>query len=202
MRKRVRSKKGLTLVELVVTVAILGIVSGLSLTIVVSAMNNYSEAAMMEKEQNVALLLEDYLVRNARVCRKAKVINTGTVSAIPDTASFGFYVAEVNDVVRTFDYSLAGEKEKLTYENVKQVTVRFERQKRDQSELEDGSSIYLNYKIEMDSGYTLTGQTVMNNIDKEEMATLITGQTDRFVDYSPSYSLIVTGVDTAIVFNF
>ena len=52
--KKFISKKGMTLVELVVTIAILGIVSGFSITIVVTAMNNYTEAAIVQKEQKGA----------------------------------------------------------------------------------------------------------------------------------------------------
>ena len=68
--KKFRSKKGMTLVELVVTIAILGIVSGFSLTIVVTAMNNYSEAAIVQGDQDTALMIEEFIVRQARVASK------------------------------------------------------------------------------------------------------------------------------------
>ena len=72
--KKFRSKKGMTLVELVVTIAILGIVSGFSLTIVVTAMNNYSEAAIVQGDQDTALMIEEFIVRQARVASKIQFV--------------------------------------------------------------------------------------------------------------------------------
>lgn len=173
MKKYIKSRKGLTLVELVVTVAILGIVSGLSLTIVVSAMNNYTEAAMMEKDQSVALLLEENIVRNARISSIVKAVDnhTNTSVHLPESSTeYGFYVAKVDDSITTFEYEknasgVGGTKyTTLTYEGVRRLAFSVSEQKSVESPTSnDQIAFYLNYEIEMQSGYVLKGQAVMNN---------------------------------------
>lgn len=223
MRKYMRSKKGLTLVELVVTIAILGIVSGMSLTIVVTAMNNYSEAAIIEKEENTALLLEDYIVRNARVAKKVEFIRTGLdageietsntnkVTAIPSNTNLGFYIAKEGDVISSFYHSYKKDEHdhdtstietanRITYENVNKITFSIEKQKSKKTvnnKATDTYSYYLNYSIEMQSGYTLAGQTVMNNVTIP--AGVVTETNTSFVDKQLDPSVLVEVKETSVI---
>ncbi len=215
--RKLRSKKGLTLVELLVTVAILGIVSGFSITIVVTAMNNYTEAAMMQKDQDTALMLEDYIVRNARVARIVNLLKkTGTVSVPSDSPDYqGFYIAKIDDVIETFDYagmnaetgnydyaSTSPQKyTRFTYENVQKITFDFVRQKNSTDDT-DAKSVYcLNYSIAMMSGYKLVGQVIMNNADGEYLERLSGGgaRAAGFVDPIASCKLIEVTDGTSYV---
>ncbi len=217
--RKFRSKKGLTLVELVVTVAILGIVSGFSITIVVTAMNNYSEAAIVEKEQDTALMIEEYIVRHARVASKVVFIENDDLktdtsypdSVVPDKNKKelqGYIIAKVGKSVETFDYAkediATGEYNfgsptpqkytTLVYNDVSEVTVSFERQKTVATDAKKKCSYYMNYYIKMKTGYVLRGQVVMNNADMEYMDKLAGGSsnglTDKLVDKLKEYTII------------
>ena len=204
VNKYCRSKKGLTLVELVVTIAILGIVSGFSLAIVVTAMNNYSHAAIIEREQDTALLLEEYIIRNARV---AGTIEYVTADADPAAASVvsksGSYVAKIDNVIQTFEYDKDAAKKytNLTYKDVKNISAYIVRQKFDKDDADKQSSFYLDYHIEMSSGYTLDGQVVLNNAKRDEMNAIvpITAGEPTFIDkQETAWTIInVTGDDTS-----
>lgn len=219
--RKLKSKKGLTLVELLVTVAVLGIVSGFSITIVVTAMNNYTEAAIVQKEQNTALMIEDYLVRNARVARKVELIKNDPTAPdkadVPSQGHQGFYIAKIGDVIETFDY--AGMKDdnfdymnsfpekytRFTYENVQKITLTFSRQKRDVDDIENNCVYCLDYTIAMMSGYQLSGQVIMNNADADYLGGLAgddEGKTTDFVDLLATYQLIeVTEGSSGYVFD-
>ena len=64
--KKRKSKKGFTLVELVVTVAILGIVSGMGVGIVANTIRNYAVASTTAQEQETAIQIENFITRYAR----------------------------------------------------------------------------------------------------------------------------------------
>lgn len=223
--RKFKSKKAMTLVELLVTVAILGIVSGFSITIVVTAMNNYTEAAIMQKEQDTALMLEDYIVRNARVSRKVQFIENNPASVakvnVPSKTYKGFYMAKINNVIETFDYAEIdpatgnfnyaldnpSQYTRFTYENVRKITFAFSRQKRFTDDIESQCTYCMDYSIEMMSGYILKGQVIMNNADAEYMGKLSgdstgKGKTTGFVDPLAEYKLIeVTDGGTQYVFD-
>lgn len=204
--RKLKSKKGLTLVELLVTVAVLGIVSGFSLTIVVTAMNNYTEAAILQKEQSTALMLEDYIVRNARVARQVQMLKDD----VPSSTHRGFYIAKIDNVIQTFDYAgintVTGEYDYLststtipqqfsrfTYENVQKITFEFLRQKNAVDNVEFKCVYCLEYTIVMMSGYQLSGQVVMNNADTTYLNGLAVdegGASENFVDSLKAFNLI------------
>ena len=203
MNKYCRSKKGLTLVELVVTIAILGIVSGFSLAIVVTAMNNYSHAAIIEREQDTALLLEEYLIRNARVAGTIEYVTPDPAAGTGVVNKSGSYIAKINNVIQTFEYDKDAAKKytNLTYKDVKNISAYIVRQKFDKDKTDEQSSFYLDYHIEMSSGYTLDGQVVLNNAKRDEMNAIVPippgGPT--FIDKQNTvWNLInVTGDDTS-----
>lgn len=88
MKKKLRSKKGLTLVELVVTVAILGIVSSMGVGIVANSITNYSKASVTSQEQQTALDIENFIRLSARKADGAELLTAaaGTMT-IPDRKS-------------------------------------------------------------------------------------------------------------------
>lgn len=203
MDKYCRSKKGLTLVELVVTIAILGIVSGFSLAIVVTAMNNYSHAAIIEREQDTALLLEEYIIRNARVAGTIEYVTPDPAAGTGVVNKSGSYIAKIDDVIQTFEYDKDAAKKytNLTYKDVKNISAYIVRQKFDKDDADNQSSFYLDYHIEMSSGYVLDGQVVLNNAKRDEMNAIvpITGSETTFIDkQETAWTIInVTGDDTS-----
>lgn len=205
MRKYWKSKKGLTLVELVVTVAVLGIVSGFSLTIVVTAMNNYSQAAIIEKEQNEAFLIESWILKKAQTCKKVEFIKHDitdpvTCMDVPNPTKLGDYLANIDDGIQTFSYEDETSPQKyilMTYQNIKKLTLSVKKKRWDKSNLELYKPLfYMNYEIEMINGYKLVGQVVMNNADKDEMNLLVVAAADSFVDSSPDFVLIDVGEES------
>ena len=212
--KKFISKKGMTLVELVVTIAILGIVSGFSITIVVTAMNNYSEAAIVQSDQDTALMIEEFLVRQARVASKIEfvenddLVDDGFGSTKPKNNKQGYYIAKVGTNVETFTYAKedtatgeynfeGSEPDKyitFSYEHVSEITVSVERQKSVTTDAQKKCSFYLNYYIKMLSGYVLRGQVVMNNADITAMdklpATADKGVTGDFVDPLKEFTIL------------
>ncbi len=212
--KKFRSKKGMTLVELVVTIAILGIVSGFSLTIVVTAMNNYSEAAIVQGDQDTALMIEEFIVRQARVASKIQfvenddLVDNGTGSIEPKNNKQGYYIAKVGTNVETFVYAIedaatgeynfeGSDPQKYTtfsYEHVSEITISVERQKSVAADTQKKCSFYLNYYIKMISGYVLRGQVVMNNADMAAMdklpGTADKGVTGEFVDPLKEFTIL------------
>lgn len=223
--RKLRSKRGLTLVELLVTVAVLGIVSGFSITIVVTAMNNYTEAAIIQKEQDTALMLEDYIVRHARTARKVEFIRDDVTlpaterASVPSASYQGFYMAKIDDVIETFDYAkldpLTGNFDYLstspqkytrfTYENVQKIVFEFSRQKCAVDDIESKCVYCMDYTITMMSGYQLSGQVIMNNADADYLGLLAgdgenKGKTANFVDPLATYTLIEVTEGTGYVF--
>ena len=220
--KKLKSKRGLTLVELLVTVAVLGIVSGFSITIVVTAMNNYTEAAIVQKEEETALMIEDYIVRNARVARKVEFIKNDPTDPnktdVPSKNYQGFYLAKTDNVISTFDYagisadyfdyesSSPQQYTIFTYENVQKIILEFSRQKYSPDDIELKCVYCMDYTITMMSGYTLKGQVVMNNANADYLGKLAgdgdnKGQTEDFVDTLASYKLIEVTEGDGYVFD-
>lgn len=211
MKKHLKSRKGMTLVELVVTIAILGIVSGLGLGIVVSAMNNYSTAATVQKAQNVALQIESYIQGNAASASTVHFIDTSAGGEVPrSTESGNYYIEQDNGVVRTYYYDGTNRSIVMSYEGVEQITFEIELQKSNKMDSLNGCSLFLLYQIKMESGYVLDGQIVLNQIKydvnqtyyEETISEVIVTDTE-FVDTTGPIELF-TGdptVKTAVVFN-
>ncbi|HCA54249.1 MAG: type II secretion system protein, partial [Clostridia bacterium] len=65
--KKLRSKRGFTLVELIVAVAILSMVAGMGAGIVGQAIRNYSTAQITSYEQETAMSVESFILGGARV---------------------------------------------------------------------------------------------------------------------------------------
>ena len=77
--KKRKSKKGFTLVELVVTVAILGIVSGVGVGIVANTIRNYAVASTTAQEQETAIQIENFITRYARTASDIDVIEDANI---------------------------------------------------------------------------------------------------------------------------
>ena len=77
--KKLQSKKGLTLVELIITITILSMVAGMGVGVVANAMRNYAAAQTVAQEQDIALQVEDFILTSSRISSKAQEVQASTV---------------------------------------------------------------------------------------------------------------------------
>lgn len=191
--KKIKSRKGFTLIELVVTVAILSIVLGLGTGVFIMVIRNYGTASSYEQEQEKATQIENYLVREARTATGIKLIETGTEdkessdschetkTTLPSDQGSYIFCEDGSDVVQLYEYkvfddtsgttSTSGPEKNsiISVSGVKQMKVSLKRQKMNNEAAKIGSKenfIYLDYTIEMVAGYTLRGSVVMNNLEE------------------------------------
>ncbi len=161
------AKKGFTLVELVVTVGILSIVSGLGIGIVASAIKNYGTASTTSKEQDTSLMVERFVVEGIRSA--ANIMDWEDTGALDDKNSARYLyfkdnklytvnnIVDIDGVVSTIEVS---------YEGVKSIALTVKKCKpKLGAETDPRCFMYVSYEIEMDWGYVLSGSTVMNNAD-------------------------------------
>ncbi len=186
MNIKLKSKRAYTLVELVVTVAILSIVAGMGIGIFAMVLNQYSTASVTEQEQQQAALIEDLILRNSRQCTDVYISNTDTapLTTYGSSLTKGEYLSHSTSTVNLESYSykrnaagtLTKEKD-LTYKGVNKITFTLKRfDKEDYKQVsnpfptasalnEPGEGyIYLEYLIEMNEGYTLDGAVVLNGV--------------------------------------
>ena len=92
--KKLQSKKGLTLVELIITITILSMVAGMGVGVVANAMRNYAAAQTVAQEQDIALQVEDFILTSSRISSKAQEVQASTV---PQKTMTGYYLLFDND---------------------------------------------------------------------------------------------------------
>ncbi|MGN0470797.1 MAG: PilW family protein [Acutalibacteraceae bacterium] len=170
--KKLRSRKGFTLVELVVTVAILTIVLGMGTGAFVMVLQNYGTASSTEQEQEKASQLEDYIIRSARTAKDVKFLDSGSGATIPSDEGDYIFSKGGSSVVESYDYNIPeGETSlkkspSMTVSGVRKLTVSLKRQKTNPSDAtSEKKFLFLEYKIEMLNGYTVESSIVMNNLN-------------------------------------
>lgn len=186
--KKVKSRKGFTLIELVVTVAILSLVCGMGVGIFASVMRNYGTASSTEMEQEKATQIEDYLIKSARTAKKVIFIQKGDSDASKNSdgvetkknipSDQGTYVfskggsseVEIYDYIQPKGETSMQEISTIKVSGVKKLEVTIKRQ----NIASKGKFVYLDYTIEMINGYTVKGSTVMNNFEDSETTGTVT----------------------------
>ncbi|MBR2177022.1 MAG: prepilin-type N-terminal cleavage/methylation domain-containing protein [Clostridia bacterium] len=211
--KKFKTKKAFTLVELVVTIAILSIVAGFGIGIFASTMRNYSAASVTAKEQEIALQVETFILDHARTAKDVTFIREHTVTG---TAGFEKNAQEIMknhegafitadkatpNKVKTFlgfDNGSGTVKADaaLTYESIDHITFAIKRHKIDKDDPDLGSFVFLNYEIVMATGYSIKGEVVLNNCT----SMTITPDTDKYIDNSISVRVCSNTEDTGIAF--
>ena len=167
--KKIRSKKGMTLVELVVTVAILGMVASLGVGMVSSAIRNYSVASVTSQEQDNALAVESFITESTRIFGKvtAKPVPLDNKANVIEKDVTAFYLYFDGDTLVT----VRSEMDKgvqytttLKYDGVKQISMTPRKQKADvDATVPDKNFVFVDYEIDMNEGYSLSGTVVMYN---------------------------------------
>lgn len=176
--KKFKSRKGFTLVELVVTVAILSIVVGLGMGTFVMTMQNYGTAASTEQEQEKAAQIENCITQLAYKVKDIKFIdksqNAYKTYNIPTDEGTYFFSKGGSSTVEIYDYvTLEGESAPkkiptISVSGVKKLKFSITRQKQKAAAAIPGTKenfLYLDYTIEMMNGYTLSGSMIMNGLE-------------------------------------
>ncbi len=179
MKKKIKSRIGLTLVELIVTIAILGMVAGMGVGMVGSAIKNYSTASTTAREQETALAVESFILTAVRTSSSVQSVST-TAGSFPSHDATMYYLYFMNGTLRT----MRNEIEKkgvnpvvttISYEGVGEINFTIRKQKSVKDDPTDEKKfIYLYYEIKMREGYTLRGSAVLNNAPSD----YITAQKD------------------------
>ena len=153
MKKKIRSKIGMTLVELVVTIAILGMVAGMGVGFVGSAIKNYHTASVTSREQDTALAVESFILNSVRTSSSVKAVST--ITNFPDPSTSAYYLYFMNGYLRTmrFEIEKKGAPPQTTvisYEGIEELTFRVRKQKSVKVNPEDNQNfVYLYYEIKM-----------------------------------------------------
>lgn len=227
--RKFKSRKGATLVELVITIAILAITAGMGVGIFASAMNNYSQASVIAKEQERATEIEDFITTSARVCQYLYFVDQSAVPVVdPSTAQIlnpsdidalvlgmtnkqevdymtidaGSKVAKYKNVM--IDYN--GNKNEsldLSVNGVDNIVFDIFKQKVLRDPDEDINSgqffYYLQYQINMERGYSVSGCVLLNNISNQT-----TNRNSEFIEKGNVGTFVVGSNDydkTGIVFK-
>lgn len=169
---RLLRKAGYTLVELVVTVAILGIVSTMGVGIVAKSINNYSDASVTSVEQDTAVKIEQFILKSARTAVSVEFRNTFTDDIVPTKKKNENYLATVGNQVKEITSTVEGSSvnasvSKLSYNGVKKITVKLRKQKSNTTETQKDCHVCLDYVIEMKEKFTLKGSVIMNNVSPD-----------------------------------
>ena len=169
---RLLRKTGYTLVELVVTVAILGIVSTMGVGIVGKSINNYSDASVTSVEQETAVKIEQFILKSARTAVSVEFRNSFTDDIAPDKKKNENYLATVGSQVKEITSTVEGgapnaSVSRISYGGVKKVTVTLRKQKSNQTESQKDCHVCLDYTIEMKEKFTLKGSVIMNNVSPD-----------------------------------
>lgn len=195
--KRFKSRKGFTLIELVVTIAVLSIVATMGIGIVASAIRNYGTASITEQEQTRAIQLEKQITDVAKIAKGIKFAD-GTMPT--DDGYYVFHKAGENKIT---PYNMKSGSKENDFETagVKSVIVTLRRQKVNATVDADAQKtfIYMDYDIKMEEGYEIKGSVIMNNIDPTD-ASIVTSGTSTLIDERASFSLCPSSNDSAIVF--
>ncbi len=187
--KKFRTKKAFTLVELVVTVAIMSITAGVGIGIFASAMQNYSTASVTASEQEKALEIEKFILDKARLATTVYYITNdsslngsyvdhivkdeATAQLNNSTASGGMLTVDAGSTYAKY-YDLDKEETGGGYVNIVKSTTlqvsgldnikfRLYKQKAELANEESRIFNYLSYKITMENGYSISGTVLLYN---------------------------------------
>lgn len=168
--KKLRSRKGMTLVELVVTICVLSIVSGMGVGIFASTMQRYLTASLTSDQQHKASLCEEYLVTAAKTAKSVDFIPDPSSPASPDTLPSstlsGIYFAHTTGQqdfdMYEYDSVTNTKSSSIKLEGIKTITITLKRHQ-SLAAPNDDDFVYMDYKIVTTDDYTLQGSTIMNN---------------------------------------
>lgn len=194
--KKVKSRKGMTLVEIIVTVAIISIVSGMGIGIFASTITNYSTASVLSKEQSQALEIEEYIKSYARLATNVEFISP---DMMPDSGVIGAYISNKKNtqIINVFNYDGTSTTDSMFVDNVDHIDMELKRYQLESDTPGEQDFIYLYYKIVMKDGYSIESSVLMNNMKPEDFGYGDTGH----VISGGSFTIGGKTTNTAAVFK-
>lgn len=153
MKGKLKSKKGFTLVEMVVTTAVLAITAGMLVGVIASTITKFSDGNDTEFRRSEASAVETQIKQYAKA---AYCINT--YDSAVDTIDDGRYYIVSDSATNRFQVkegTASGANTVITIDHVSSVTFEV---------VEIVSGKYsLEYSIVMDNDYTCEGSFILNN---------------------------------------
>lgn len=173
MKKR-NSKKGFTLIELVVTIAILSITAAMGTSIFIMVLNNYGNASHASFSQQQAVALEDVIREYCKACKDVD-ISAGDVGTI--TSSGTYLYTKSDGVLYVDDYDASsGIHTKFTVPGIKTLQTKYI--KRTSAQDTTAGYIVMQYTITTNEDFVLQGSMVLNNSNTSSCGSLLSGTFD------------------------
>ncbi len=175
MKKKTNSRRGFTLVELVVTIAILGMVSMMGIGIVANSIKNYSTASVTSGEQDTALAIENFIISAAKKSTSFKQVNPNNV---PEGNNIkAWYIMSDEGVIKTVSNIVdnSGDAPVVTtreFKGVNNIEFTLRKQKKSKTDSVNGAYVCLDYVITMIEGYVIRGSVVVNGIPSNYTMTI------------------------------
>ncbi len=174
MKKR-NSKKGFTLVELIVTIAILSITASMGTSIFIMVLNNYGVASDASFSQQQAVAVEDMLREYCKTSKEVKFA-AGDVDAlaVKPTGNYTYFYTK-SDGVLYIDHceGASSTHTKLTLTGIKTLQTKYI--KRVSGLDANAGYIVMQYTITTNNDFVLEGSIVLNNSDSLSCSTLAPG---------------------------
>lgn len=173
---RRKSKKGYTLVELVVTIAILSITASMGVGILVMVMNNYGQAAKASHSQQQVVELENYIREYFKTGGDVETIPGSTVDPLTE---YGTHFYTKGDGILYIDnhyQATATEPGGHTHFNVSGIQkLKMVYNMVENPDIPNSGYVVLNYTIIANDDFELSGSMVLNN-SKIDSFTLADGE--------------------------
>lgn len=166
--KKIKSKKGFTLVELVVTIAILSITASMGASIFIMTLNNYGEASRASFDQQQAVALEE-IVREYCKATKEATYESGTKPTL-DKASTCFYTTSDGTIYVEHYDKTDGTITKFSVTGIQSFSTKY--LKRTSAQNSSAGYVIMQYTIVTNNGFELTGAIVLNNSNNSSCASL------------------------------
>ncbi len=219
--RKLRSRKGVTLVELVVTVAILAITAGMGVGIFASAMNNYSTASVVAVEQGKTAQIEEFITRFARVCTSMYYVDQDAPSGVDPGATVVLNPNDIDSLILNMEnkkeisyMTIAPGSKTLTYRDVVRDYDgnQLELQNMSISGVDSVEFSVFKQKVEVDPGATAIadgraflymrysinmerGYSVSGCVLLNNCSNITTNENDRFVEVGADIASFVVGDD-------
>ncbi len=214
-----RSKKAYTLVELVVTVAILSITATIGVGIFASALRTYSSASVTSKEQQSATEIEDFITKYARKCTSFYYIKKGSsystleedkhevdevATLVADENNTRYLTLDPKTHIVTYKLNDRDEDGNLiempamSVNGVDKIEFSITKQKLTTENTDKKVFYYLNYKIVMMEGYSLKASVILYNVKNISTDTSEGGYSATYSEDVDASPFIIGGESTDI----
>lgn len=174
MKKR-NSKKGFTLVELVVTLAVLSITAAMGTSIFIMVFNNYGEASHASFSQQQAVALEDVIREYCKACKDVEIA-AGGIGTMTTSGTYFYTNSDGILYIDDYDAKDSGTHTRFTLSGIKTLQTKYV--KRTSAQDANSGYIVMQYAITTNDDFVLEGSIVLNNSDISSCGSLLSGTFD------------------------